>query len=149
MGIIEAVAIYGAVVATLTLVWHSISVYRDRTSAKLNITGIIEELGDKIIEKQITVTVINTGRRPITLNSAGFKLSNGYNLCPNFARHGFPYKLNEGENYQLFFDWDDIKEGLRKHQGKTISYAWVGDQTGHFYTAKLPEEIEEALYRSL
>jgi len=147
MTIIEGVAIYGAVIATLTLFWRSIDFFRHRRKAKLTFATEIE---GNHREKKIWITVMNVGSRPIYLAGAGFLMYRGrrwagYLMTKSSVIVPNPPVLNDGESYTFILDVEECKERLKKlqkeWQGATIKCAFVEDQTDRLYKEKVPPDI--------
>jgi len=73
------VALYGAVLATITGAVQTINFFRDRRKVKISVQRGMELVGDPT-SKDVTLTVVtvaNAGRRPVTIVNVG-----GYRIYP-------------------------------------------------------------------
>ena len=96
----SAVAIYAAIVSTITgsvQLWHF---FRDRARIKLTVRRNMDIVGGPVHRKDLTlVTVANCGRRPVTITTVG-----GYRLFPQNpfvipeCIPQLPHELTEGKS---------------------------------------------------
>jgi len=145
----DPLAIYGAIVGTIALGLAGFKIWLDRASVKVKASwsyfaraGVIDK------NPQLTLTVINKGRRLIKLEGAGLKLSNGTDLTyiPDLYIEQWPVELGEKDKKQIFFDISSLKEDLKKQgSGIMIEYAWFRDTTDKIHTCRLPRGIAEHL----
>src|SRR3989339_531961 len=78
----NAVAWYGAIIATLSIILSFLNYFRDKAKIKVKISQRIlayknHNLGNEL---QILIEAINIGRRAITLSGAGLTLKNRENI---------------------------------------------------------------------
>jgi len=141
----QTVAWYGAIVATIsfiaTFTLGIINYLRDRAKIKIKVSeGFLipsSYIGDK---PQIFIEAINMGRRPVTLVSVGFTLSNGkFLVIPKPMNISFPYELNEGKSVQVFTEKDKLFKQAEEEQSR-IKDAWYRDATGRVYKVKFKLE---------
>jgi len=133
----SAVAWYGAILATFSVVIAFLNYLRDKTKVKVKLSqGFLsygDHLGDDV---QIFIEAINIGRRPVTLNGAGLALKNGRQVIiirPEAVN--FPYELQEGKSIQVWVDKNYVFQEVTKEKTK-VTYAWYRDATGKTYETR-------------
>ena len=133
----SAVAWYGAIVATASLLIILFGYLRDRAKIKVRLSqGFLvydNQLGD---QDQVFIEAINVGRRTVTLNGAGFLLNNGMKMTmmdPQNIR--FPYELEEGKSIQVYTEKVGLFRDAEKMKAK-ITHAWCRDETGRTYKTR-------------
>lgn len=134
----SAVAWYGAIVATISVIISSIylgyMVWKDKRKIKIKISeGIIvpNYYGEDV---KIMIEAINTGNRMITLSQVGFSLSNKKHLFI-FSKPNtwvLPVELKGGKSFMAWIDKNVIVEDVKK-SGAKIKYAWYRDATGKYF----------------
>lgn len=137
------IALYAAVVSTVVAVLKLIEIIRDRASVRVEATlGQIGFTGSDAGPLRLIIRAVNTGRRPVTLNSGGLWLSNGESLVSMGAPDptlqslwGIPKKLDEGDDTRIWFDVDELRE--RIDVGVFPKKAWFRDVTGHTHTTRI------------
>ncbi|MFC1655278.1 hypothetical protein ACFL3C_00225 [Patescibacteria group bacterium] len=90
------IAIYGAILSTIVLIWNIIKYYLDKGRMELNcMLGNI--VGYRVNDKKLylTYTVTNKGNKPITITHAGGIYENKQNFLVNATE--IPKKLEHGE----------------------------------------------------
>lgn len=146
MSTLDYVAMYGAIAATVAVIWNGIAVYRDRTSIKVKVAYMLTDVFKFEPTWYISITAMNKGRRPVTLNGAGLRLSNGINLTYIPQAGELPRRLNEGEKYDAFLEKAQLKEDIKKLEPNVvIKFAWVRDETDRLYKSKFPKKMEKDL----
>jgi hypothetical protein len=133
----NAVAWYGAIIATLSIIITLLSYFRDRGNIKVKLSQGFLAYGPTLGQNvQIFIEAINTGRRPITLNGAGLYLKNKMQIVAiEQEQVRFPYELQEGKSTQIWMEKDYIFQQVAKQKTK-IMYAWYRDATGKIYKAR-------------
>jgi len=145
LGIIGWLAIYGAFVATVALIWNGISVYRDRSCIKVKMKWAYKTYGEKVLpEKHIAMIAINKGRRSVIISGAGFTLSDTWNFTYMPYPKELPRTLSEGDSIDILFDLNGLKEDAKK-RGATIEYGWFRDKADRTYKGKIPKDIKKEL----
>jgi hypothetical protein len=123
------VAVYGAILSTLVLVWDIIKYFKDKPNLRVqaNHRVLTGPLGS---ERKIGIDMINQGRRPITIVASGFKLDTDLeeNMVTLFDPN-LPRQINDGQHHTTFADPDRI-------DANKILYAWGRDATGKEYRSK-------------
>jgi hypothetical protein len=133
----NAVAWYGAIVATASVLISLLNFLRDRPKIQLKIfEGLLvygNNLGDNT---QIFIEAINVGRRSVTLSGAGLTLKNGKQITIIKSEIvNFPYELQEGKSVQVWINKNDAFRDAGEEKTK-ITYAWYRDATGKIYKTK-------------
>lgn len=135
----NAVAWYGAIVATIVAVVAVLGYLKDRAKIKVKISNGLLGYGDRLGDNvQIFIEAINVGRRPVTLKGAGFSLKNKENIVILRPEPiNFPYELQEGKSVQIWTDRDGLLRDAAKENTR-ITHAWYRDATGKIYKTKFP-----------
>ena len=123
-------AIYGALLSTLVLLWDILKYYRDKPSlrVKTNHRMLVSPLQS---EFKIGIDIINDGKRPITIVASGFDLDvpkSQENVATVYDVN-LPKELHEGQSHTSFVNPDAIDPNK-------ILYAWARDATGREYRSK-------------
>ena len=134
------IAWYGAILATGSLSIAILNYLRDRRVVKIKISDgwlIPNPWGGE--DKKIFIEAQNHGKRPVTLISTGFILSNGSSIVLPVPKNiQFPYKLNEGESVSTFFEKADILKNLK--EGVSVSQGFYVDSIGNKYKTKFDKK---------
>lgn len=136
-----AVAWYGAIIATVSILIGAYNAWRDRARIKVKVSYhiLLKPLGNK---EFAVITVINRGRRPITLNSigsVGFALKGGKVLMStDLEMNRFPIQITEGNSTDIHIE----KEGVIKYKNGLL-YAFAKDATGKVYKCKKIKDIKK------
>ena len=120
-----AIAIYGAVLSTIALIWNIYNSSQDKPKIKVK-THIGFHSGDTKT-KFLFVTIINKGKRPVHLSSFGLRNKEG-DLIPNRIT-GVPCEIKSGTSHDEFFKMDELKN-------RQFDFAWYRDETGKLYKSK-------------
>jgi len=145
------IAIYGAALSTFVAGWKIYGIVRDRARVKVEVFwGQIGYAGDQDVPSSLIVKAVNTGRRPVSLDSAGLSLSNGTDMISIGAPEsrlqllwGIPKRLEEGESAQIWFNEDALKQKAK--EGVFPMKAWFKDTKGRMYRAKISKHIIQFL----
>jgi hypothetical protein len=145
--ITEIVAVYGALLATYTLIIQIREKGR-RLKVKLNF-GFIEKRNN-LGEEMLLLSGANTGHVEITLCSHAITLPGGTKIV--FRQHGgeyqLPYTLVPSKSCTLWFPSQEIYQSLRDKgfSGKIKIQGVLQDQTGNcFKSNKLRLDLEERI----
>jgi hypothetical protein len=115
VGATTIIAAYAAIVATATLVWNVYVAWRDRADVRVSFGPTILNLGGYTIHPIMEVRASNRGRRPVTLASYGFELTNGMSLGTlPFPVYPLPKRLEEGESYINFVTVRSLQEAVQQ-----------------------------------
>jgi hypothetical protein len=94
------VAIYAAVVSTVTGLVQLLNYRRDRDKIKITVQKNMRIYGDpRYADKTLTIVkVVNAGRRPVTITSIGVEclFPNPHGVFPD-TNPNLPYELTEGK----------------------------------------------------
>lgn len=133
----ESVALYGAVVATISilialfsLALQAVTVVRDKKKVlvKLSYNNRIfgEDSPYKEGEDYISMDIINSGRRPVTITSIGLMLYTARKYLPVDAVRKGRFTLQEGEKETFVMEQKLVKQS-------TVRYVYAIDSTGIAY----------------
>lgn len=144
--------VYSAIVATIAVCWNIYNIRRDRRSVKVGTTFAIPTYQDRLGAQHIVIEAMNNGRRPVTITSAGFHLSNNYNVfymanASDFPPTPLPSRLNENEKVSFFFHVQGMKDSLQGMDA-VIEYAWVEDATNKRHKGRITNSAMET-FRSI
>jgi len=128
----SVVALYAAVVSTLTGVVQISNHFRDRANIKVTVQHQMEIYGDPRYKgKTLTlVNVVNTGRRPVTITTVG-----AYRVHPHNAfvltdcNPALPHELTEGKRLSAILPSSDM-------DFSTIDYWHASDAIGNSYNCR-------------
>lgn len=126
-------AIYGAILSTLLLVWKIVVYYLDNTPRlKVEVEKglMMTSLGD--YESQIHIRLSNIGKPPITVSSGKFVMENN---DLHLVTLELPKKIEAGQNHVIHINVEGIKTDLKKTTN-IPEYVVVTDQTGKRYKSK-------------
>jgi hypothetical protein len=120
------IAIYGAILSTIGIIWNIYNSNRDKAKVKVNARfGLLTH---KVTEGPfLFIEAINHGRRGVTLSSVGIRLFSGENIA--LMQANLPKELSEGKSHN---EWIEIDK-LRNEKCK---FVWYKDQTGRLYKSK-------------
>lgn len=145
------IAIYGAILSSVTLTWNIISYLTDKPKIVPEYsTGLIPMLGEKN-QYIFSITFSNPTKHRVVINSAGILFKNHMILHLVGGKQVLPIELPkvllQGDSYAIHKDIDDIKKAIDK-QGKP-AYVWVRDATGKTYKGSVKYMIENvnAMYK--
>lgn len=127
------VAIYGAILSTIAIIWNISRNLLDKP--KLKVVSSLGLLSWGEIEKIVSFEAINIGRYPITLSSAGLHLENNKTMFFMSPEDRLPIQLNPGTNHTIFRPLDKFLKEIKK-EGNPL-YVWFKDQTGKEYRGKM------------
>lgn len=133
MNITDATALWGALTGTIALVLTYANHKKDRPilSARfMRDAKIVSALGtdDK---RWFSLTVANTGKRPITIDLVGFKLANGKNAFIIDKDHHGAQRIEENASHS----WTIPNESIDK-EWPYILHFWAKDAAGNIHIVK-------------
>jgi len=110
-----AIAIYGAVLSTITGAAQIITHFRDRAHLRIRVQPNMQIMGDpRYANMTLTIMyVVNTGRRPVTITSVG-----AYRLCPHDpfivsdTIPACPCEITEGKQLTAIINQSDLDLSL-------------------------------------
>ena len=139
----------GAVVGGLASAFGAIFVYwlehRRRVRVTCKIALATAPTAPNGVGEFVSIRAVNTGR-PITITSAGLRMSNGSYLTQMRSNMGpipLPKKISDGDPVEVYFDLPEVKKALREHPNVVYTSAFVADAEGHEYRADLPRMLKE------
>lgn len=136
----DAVAWYGAILATATAIAGGFAIWRDRGRLKVSVRPNVrftESFGHYSKDRRyMAIEAVNAGRRPMKINFPHFKLKgkSGW-LCVNGPWQPNDY-LAEGEVATIYSD--DMQEQYGDSLSQ-IKYVMVKDATGRTWKGRLPK----------
>ncbi|MBI3324745.1 MAG: hypothetical protein HYZ92_05645 [Candidatus Omnitrophica bacterium] len=134
----SAVAWYGAIVATTSLLVSGYAVWRDRVRVKVTAKGGWRAIGLSggstypydSNENHISVNVVNVGRRSVTIVKAGLRERRGGNWLVAADSMKYSVKeLTEGKSCEFLFKESQVDTN-------NIACAFAQDATGKMYKGK-------------
>lgn len=124
------IAIYGATLSTIVFGWELFKYLNDRPNIRVE-TNFRIIVGRSKGDPKIGIDIINAGKRPVTIMSAGFKLDRP-DKEPNMAtilESGLPRELLEGQSHSCFAQFDAV-------EFSEVLCAYARDATGKLYFSK-------------
>lgn len=140
-----SVAWYGAIVATASVIATGYNVLRDRAKLRIDIKPNMKvypsttPYGDTT---NVVVSVVNVGRRPITISSVWFerdKASKSLLLSDSLHRGSIELAEGKGSDYLCNQAQPEMKD---------IRYACVLDSKGRTHRKRVSKKIRNAISRS-
>ena len=140
------IAIYGAVVSTIVLIWNLYTHYNNKGSLKIKVALIkdcghyTEDVGVGTHSRLFRFDVVNKGKQALTITSIGGmtkrpKLIDFWRKLPRFQIQfskdylSFPYTIEPTKTSCWMYDFPSLE-----HLGK-ISKIYVQDSSGKFWYA--------------
>jgi hypothetical protein len=125
----SVLALYGAILSTVTATAQIMAHYRDRANIKIRVQPNMETMGDPRTDGMTftIVSVSNAGRRPVTITTIG-----AYRLFPRLAfiapdcRPQCPHELTEGKQMMAMIEQSELDHSV-------IEYWLASDATGREY----------------
>jgi hypothetical protein len=108
----SVVALYAAIVATITGAVQIMNFFRDRRKVNISVQRNMEMIGDPAATgiTFTVVTVANAGRRPVTIaNVGGYKLYPGKGFIASTCNPPVPRELTEGKHLMALFDQSELE----------------------------------------
>ena len=137
------IAIYAAVIATVTALWNIYLGFRDRLGIKLLVErgtifqgqadGVNANLGVK--GPYLFARALSTGRRPVTIMSGGLQEAGGKKVV--MEGQDLPTELREGQQVTLWIHEDRLAK-----LSKVPTHIWFLTGTDHYRREKIPDELK-------
>ena len=137
------IALYGAIVATVTFGWKVYETWRDQYRLTMRVR-YIDPVGAYIVE------MVNSGRRSVTVTGAGI------NRIPSLRRSSsdsavdrgdawsaageFPRRIDEGDSAYFSIPWDSTRAAQRGGV-----YLWLRDARGKVYRERIEKPDADAV----
>lgn len=131
------IAIYGAILSTIAVVWNITQPLRDKPKIVVRSSVGLISYGDPY--EIVSFEAINKGRVAVTLSSGGIILEKDKNIPFLEARDGFPKELLPGKNHIVFRPLYEFAKTLKSKREETgePKYVYFRDQTGKKYKGKM------------
>lgn len=123
-------AIYGAVLSTIVMIWNIRRDVNDRAEIKVNAKPVKRWFMDDAYAEYISVELANTGKRPISILEIYYKIGKEIILAQLSKSQDLPKELGEGQ----FFSTDIMKEDI-VDLGK-VEFFIAKDSRGITYKSK-------------
>jgi len=122
-------AVYGAILATVVLLWDVVKYVRDRPGLMVKVDHHVL-VGPQLSEHKIGIYMVNTGKRPLTVVASGFRLSTqAEENIATVMDPTLPKELAEGQSHTTYANPNEIEVNK-------ILFAWARDATGREYRSK-------------
>ncbi|MEW6226591.1 MAG: hypothetical protein AB1700_00635 [Bacillota bacterium] len=132
------VAVYGAVLATYTLVVQ-LRENRFRVNVKISMGFLVSPLGGTS-DTMLFLSASNAGQKVVTLSSQGFLLPNKNQLVIPYPQSNvtFPYELLPGKSCQTWIEAREIARALKLEgiYGEVKLVGFYRDQVDKTYRSK-------------
>jgi hypothetical protein len=124
---------YGAIIATITIIWN---ILRERRNVTVRI-GYAIGTGLLVGQEMLAIEIVNSGRRPIHIQEVGFLRNDGFKLINPRQNHDLWLKDGDGTNcYVPKHEIDEMVTGA-KAENKQIIGAYIRDSTNIYYKGKI------------
>ena len=108
------IAIYAAVIATISAAWSIYSILRGKPKLALKANLGFRGSPSGYSPTCLYIEVVNKGRRPITVEGVGLKLDNGQ-LASYFPYEGeLPKELQEEKSFRIGVELEKIRKEIAK-----------------------------------
>lgn len=136
------IAIYGAILSSLAIIWNIIKDINDKVKVKVT-ANIGFETGISNTPREIYIfEAVNIGKRPVTLTNAGIRVENKSNV-QFIQNNNLPKKLKEGETVSFFRYANEFYDEIKDHKAK---YLWFRDTQGKTYKSKNTKKLFSTKY---
>jgi hypothetical protein len=123
------IALYAALLSTVVLVWDIIKYRRERPRLQVSVAYHVRE-GASRSEPDIQITMVNRGKRPISVVACGFRLETR-SECNTVTLPVPGGVLTDGQARTAHADLRELRQhGIEPRQ---ILFAWARDATGQEY----------------
>jgi hypothetical protein len=102
------IAIYGAILSTIAILWNIKRDIQDRAEIKVNAKLVKRWLGEDAYAQYVCVELSNSGKRPITVKEISYRVDKQIRVANLRPSNGLPKELGEGQLYSVDID-EDIK----------------------------------------
>ncbi len=138
MGIMEWVAIYGAVIGSISAFLYLRNWWYDRPHIKINVSYGMGT-GGLAGMHFISLSAVNTGKQAVYINGAGFEVREHRNVIFTDSPQGmpqskFPKELLPNNKFDVYFSLPELVKVLaEENRGQLPLAAWFTDATGKYY----------------
>ncbi len=138
----EWVAIYGAVIGSISATLYLRNWWYDRPHIKVKVTYGMG-VGSLASMHFITLSAVNAGKQTIYINGAGFEIQEHRNIIftdspQGIAQPKFPIELLPNNKFDIYFSLLDLVNVLVEENDRKIPLtAWFIDATGKYYKEKI------------
>jgi hypothetical protein len=133
-------AIYGAIVSSVALGWNIYKHLQGRPKIKVDAKFGFVDMGGKISDNLLIVSIVNKGGKSIYLSSMGLRSGNDDLL--NLHTIGLPCELKGGCSHS---EWFEVKKLKRERK---YDFGWYKDATGKMYKTKSIRKKVENYFNS-
>jgi len=123
------IAIYGAILSTIAIVWNVYNKLMDKP--KIRVSSGVGVLSLEPVQEIISFEAINSGRYTVFLSSAGINFKNNKKMFFVGVEDQLPKELLPGKNHTIFRPLYELIAEIKK-VGEP-DYVWFRDQTGKEY----------------
>jgi hypothetical protein len=159
------IAVYAAIIGTLTAAWTIYSIRRDRALVKVEIrlgheghspqgswlrSWTWPDKRPVTKDTRLIVSALNRGRRPVVLSNGGIRFRDGTKSLFNGDGIGksFPHRLEEGESHNTWAYVATMREAFGQDNGRPPIWAYWATETGQVYKSRLPKKLIRVLAES-
>lgn len=122
------IAIYGAILSTITIVWSIYTSLQDKPKIKISGDFGYITSTERLNGPLLLIKAINKGKRSVNLSSVGIRLERNLDFI-NLKPFGLPLQLKEGKSHTEWFNLEELKD-------KKCLFVWYKDETGKLYQSK-------------
>lgn len=129
------IALYGAILATATLVWNILRELKDKPKLKIKYhTGLITGMGSDM-PPVFSINLANSGKRKIIISSIGMYINK--NKVMHFLPHNMvldstlPIEISPHDSKDLYLNITHIDKAIKEHG--IPKYIWARDKLGKEY----------------
>ena len=143
MEITTYIAIYGAILSTIAIVWNIIKDINNRVKVKVTASvGFATWRDGRPTKETYSFEAVNVGKRVVTLNASGIRIENNQEM--QFIENcDLPKKLNEGDKVYFFRYMDEFYPEIKDHKPE---YLWFRDTKGKYYKSKSVKKLFSIKY---
>ncbi|MDO8508184.1 MAG: hypothetical protein Q7S27_00705 [Nanoarchaeota archaeon] len=135
-----AIAIYGAVLSTIALVWNIYNSSKDKPKVKVTAKFGFTSSAIGTSGHLLIVTAVNKGKRSVYLSSMGLRSRKDDLL--NLNTIGLPCELKGGGSHSEWFEVSKLKKD------RQYDFGWFKDATGKMYKSKSIKKKIENYFKS-
>lgn len=143
------VALSGLALALIGLVRQ---MRQDQKSVKITLSNAMHTRAAPGRDRALSITVVNTGRRPVKIVSAGFRTNQRRELqsvpIDFFGQTPLPKVLSEGEDVTIYHGYDQFVLEFGPSSSEHAVSMFARDAEGKNYTEDLPDWLEEQIIES-
>ena len=146
MELTDWVAVYGAVIGSISAFLYLRNWWYDRPRIKVSVAYAMGT-GSLMGLHMIKLTAINTGKQTAYINGAGFELQGRRNIWftvspPRIPQPMFPKELLPNNNCDVYFLLPELVNSIVEENGGQIPVAaWFTDVTGKPYKKAIDPDL--------